>query len=142
MPTFYHIHRGTKVENLNKKFRKGYPLFFSTKNSFWYNIEREISKDYGGYVIYKIYIPSSFFSYSFKPRSRNKIVKVTDDNLDKYKELKINTKGHLGFIKAMKKRNIIGIEANYCSDKDYCREGYIWQKPRNIKISCVKVVKL
>ena len=82
MPTFYHIHRGTNDANLNKNFIDGKLLYFSKKNSLWHNMERDIGcAQYGGYVEYKIVIPSSYYTTSFKPTSSNKIVKLTKDNM-------------------------------------------------------------
>jgi hypothetical protein len=52
MPYYYHIHRGIKPCSLDNKFIENRPLFFSKKNSDWYNIEKEVSKEYGGYRMY------------------------------------------------------------------------------------------
>ena len=149
MPIYYHISRGLKSPNLEKKFKKNVCLFFSKKNSSWYCLEKKISKDYGGYIEYKIYIPSSRFTNSFNPRKKNMIVKISKININKYKKIltiEYNNNRNL-FIKDMKKKNIIGIDAN--TDLLYDLgfpfsgpEGFIWSKPNDIKIEQIKCVKL
>ena len=73
MPKYYQIHRGLKTSDVENKFIKNKPFFFSKKNSRWYNVEKQISEDYGGYIIYEIYIPNNIFTLSFTPRTKNKI---------------------------------------------------------------------
>ena len=55
-------------------------------------------------------------------------------------------KGNLPFIEEMKKRNIIGIDATIEHKDMYLAgmppEGYIWEKPSDIKIKLVEIVKL
>lgn len=139
MPIYYHINRGKN--NLNKKFIDNKPLFFSKHKSFWYNFEKEISKDLNGYIEYKIFIPKSLFTYSFNPRTKNKIVKITKHNIHEYQCLKEKYRGHNNFIKEMNKRNIIGIDATIKLDyKKYKLEtehpeGYIWKKLPEITIT-------
>ena len=147
MPYYYHIHRGIEPSELENKFIKNKALFFSRKNSGWYNIEKNISKDYGGYRIYEIYIPSSRFSFSFNPKRKGKIVKITKDKINEYKDLhnKNGLYSHNLFFDTMKKRGIIGIDATL-EDKDLYitgpPEGYIWKKPKDIKIKLINIVKL
>ena len=143
MSRYCHIHRGITPSGLEKKFIKNFPLFFSKKNSSWYNIEKDISKDYNGYRMYEIYIPKNRYTISFNPRIAGKIVKVTADNINEYHNLKKEYIGHINFIEEMKKRNIIGIDATL-EHKDIIRapEGYIWQKPRDIKIKLIEIKKL
>ena len=142
MPYYYHIHRGIKPCSLDNKFIKNRPLFFSKKNSIWYNIEKEISKDYGGYRMYEIYIPRTYFTLSFNPKTKNKILKITPDNIKEYNELY----PHFPFINNMKKSNIIGIDATQDLNGLYSMgtppEGYIWKKPKDIKIKLIEIVKL
>lgn len=146
MPKYYSIHRGITISEIENKFIKNKPFFFSKKNSFWYNIEKEISVDYGGYIIYEIYIPNNLFTSSFKPRTKNKIIKVTKQNINEYKKLKEIYGGHTNFIKEMKKNNIIGVDANssiiYKHKNLSHPEGYLWEKPDSIKIKRIKIVKL
>ena len=140
MPYYYHIHRGIKPCSLDNKFIENKPLFFSKKNSIWYNIEKEVSKDYGGYRMYEIYIPSSRFTLSFNPKTKDKIVKITPDNIKEYHV-------HYPIFDNMKKRNIIGIDAtlqdlNGLYPQGTPPEGYIWKKPKDIKIKLINIVKL
>ena len=124
MPKYYHIHRGITSSDIEKKFIKNKPLFFSKKNSGWYNIEKEISKDYNGYRIYEIYIPNNRYTLSFNPITVGKIVKITTDNINEY--IQLIKKGN--FIEEMKKRNIIGIDATIEHKDAYITgppEGYI-----------------
>tara|TARA_Y100000768_G_C23389486_1_gene412229 strand:- start:51 stop:491 length:441 start_codon:yes stop_codon:yes gene_type:complete len=144
MPVYYHIHRGTSNSKLDKKFIKNKPLYFSKKNSFWYRVELEISKDeeYNGYSIYKITIPEKLFTYSFNPRTKTpKIIKINKHNTDKYVKRDFN-------IEELKKKNIIGIDANLPTSKEnihktlkYPPEGYIWELHKDIKIEKIAFVK-
>ncbi len=146
MPKYYQIHRGLKTSDVENKFIKNKPFFFSKKNSRWYNVEKQISEDYGGYIIYEIYIPNNIFTLSFTPRTKNKIVRITRQNINEYKKLIKTYKGRNNFIKEMNKRNIIGIDAT--SEFIYKHktlpppEGYLWQKPKSLKIKMIKIVKL
>jgi hypothetical protein len=151
MPKYYHIHRGTAPSELEKGFTKNRPLFFSKKNSRWYDIEQNISKDYGGYRMYEIYIPKTRFTTSFNPKTAGKIVKITKNNIKEYFQLRDNYKGNNSYIDELKIRNIIGVDATLehkDKDKDKDKdnygppEGYVWQKPADIKIKLVEVVKL
>ena len=59
MPTYYHIHRGLNPSYLENKFidiDEAYNniLFTAKENTLWHNMERAISKDYGGYNEYSI----------------------------------------------------------------------------------------
>ena len=47
MPKYYHVHRGIKPSELENNFIKNQSLFFSKKISGCYNMEKDISKDYG-----------------------------------------------------------------------------------------------
>ena len=146
MPTYYQIHRGIISSEVENRFIKNRPFFFSKKNSFWYNIEKEISKDYGGYIIYEIYIPKHLFTKSFNPRNKNKIVKITKQNINEYKKLKKTYKGYNNFIREMNKRNIIGIDATstfiYKHTSLSPPEGYLRKKTKNIKIKKTSTIIL
>jgi hypothetical protein len=146
MVKYYHIHRGINKSNIEKSFINNKPFFFSRKNSFFYNFEVNISEEYNGYRLYEIYIPNTLFTTSFNPKSKNKIVKVRKHNLEKYIELKEKYKGHDKFIVEMNKRNIIGIDYNIkkwnYKDTYGPPEGYIWSKPNDIIITCIKTVNL
>ena len=78
MPIFYHIHRSIKPSELENNLTEGYPLYFSKKNSGWYNMEKHLGiTDYGGYIIYKINIPNNCFTESFHKNAKYKILKLT-----------------------------------------------------------------
>lgn len=81
MTIFYHIHRGT-----NKiKLKRNKTTFMSKKNSFWYNMEKEIgNSNYGGVVEYKINIPSKRFTTSLNPNDKTKIVMLFNDNIEEF----------------------------------------------------------
>ena len=146
MPKYYHIHKGLNKSTLEKQFIQNTPLYFSKKNSSWYQIEQDISKDYGGFQIYEIYIPSNRFTNSFNPKTPNKIVKITKDNIKEYIDLREKYKGSSYFIEEMKKRKIIGIDATIEDKLMYGiygpPEGYIWQKSNDIKIKFITIHKL
>nr|QBK88762.1 MAG: hypothetical protein LCMiAC01_04440 [Mimivirus LCMiAC01] len=143
MPKYYHIHRSPKPSKIETKLKQNQTLYFSRKNSFWYNVEQRIGKEYyGGYIIYEINIPKILFTTSFNP-IKNKIVKITKKNINEYKKLTKQYKGSINFIKEMKKRNIIGIDATskFISKHRSLNppEGYIWKFPNTIKIKKIKV---
>lgn len=141
MPIFYHIHIG--VDNPHfEKFEKNRPLYFSRKNSRWYRNWKSVGEDYGGHLEYKISFPRTLYTTSFNPRSKNKIVKITKENIKEYKNLKKKYRG-VKFIEEMNKRNIIGID---CTPKWTFKhnsllisvmEGYFWKKVKEIKIEKV-----
>jgi len=84
MPYFYHISRGTKQNLLYTVFINGESLFFSKKDSFWYNIERQIGMNhFEGYKLYEIFIPSNAYTKSFNPRTPT-IIKITKNTLKEY----------------------------------------------------------
>lgn len=155
MVKYYHVHRSKKKSKIEKKFQNDKQLYFSKKDSAWYEIEKNIGLDnFGGYIIYEIDIPKRFFTYSFNPTSKNKIVKVNDDNLEEFLRLKSENIGSIKFIEEMKRRNLIGVDSTYVDlDKigNYAKEhkielflvtpfeGYIWKKTNGIKISVYKV---
>ena len=128
------------ILTLKQNLKKNSPLYFSKKNSRWYYIWKDISKDYGGYIEYKISFPRTLYTTSFNPRIKNKIVKITKENIQEYKYLKKKYKGHINFIKEMNKRNIIGIDATskfiikYVALLRSPPEGFIWKFPKTIKI--------
>ena len=146
MPKYYHIHRGTEPSTLEKKFIKNIPLFFSKKNSNWYNMEIEISTNYfDGYRIYEISIPSNKYTFSFNSTSVDKIVKITPYNINNYILLLHSFNSRNNFIKEMKKRNIIGIDCTIEHKDAFIYgppEGYIWKKPSDIKIKLISIIKL
>lgn len=144
MPKYYHIVRGKKSSGVDKKFINGKPLYFSKKDVGWNSIEKEISRDYGGYHEYEIFIPPKIYTTSFNPTSKNKIVKISTKNAKEYYDLRKKYGGSFQFIEEMKKRNIIGIDAT--SDIMYKYmwggppEGFIWKKISGIKICHVDYV--
>ena len=149
MPKYYHIHRGIEPSELENKFIKNQPLFFSKYNSIWYNSEKSISYEYGGRSIYQIYIPKKRFTFSFDLNKKRKIVKITKDNIKEYIELRKKFLGHSRFIEEMNKRNIIGVDATDESIYDQFKfgdpeggEGYIWiSKDIRIKLIERKIYK-
>lgn len=141
MPKFYHVHSSVEASAIEKNKITGQYLYFSKKDSYFYNSWITLSKnEYGGYIIYEIYIPSNMFTTSFNPRTKNKIVKITRENIVEYKKLRKIYKGQEIFRKEMDSRGIIGID---CTDKFTHKhqsvgfptmEGHIWRFPRSIKI--------
>lgn len=145
MPKFYHIHRGIESSSLEKKFIKNSILFFSKKNSGWYNIEKDISINYNGYRVYEIYIPKTRYTFTFNPRTSGKIVKITVENIGEYIKLKNKYKNYNTFIKEMQKRNIIGIDATIEHIDAYITgppEGYIWKKSIDVTIRLIETIFL
>lgn len=142
MTKYYHIHRGIQKSNLENGFENNRGIFFfSKKDSFWYRLEINISKDYGGYIIYEICIPKNRFTTSFNPRSK-KIVKITKKNIKEYKKLQDNRRRD-----HFMNENIIGFDLNtkFIEDRRWkyiTPEGFIWEKPNDITIKKIKTVKL
>lgn len=152
MPVYYHIHRSIKKSNIENNFKEGQMLYFSKKNSFWYNIEKNIALDgYNGYSEYKITIPQKYFTYSLNPKSKNKILKLTPKNIEKFIKL------HLNLLKSKKSlrdyfinKKFIGIDATNENLYDfysklkieaqlYPPQGWITKKYKDIIIEKVDV---
>ena len=119
MPVYYHISFETKY-NIHKNFSKNLNnkklLFFSKKNSFWYNLWKS---DGTSYALYKITIPEKLYTTSFNPRKK-KIVRITKDNVDEFIRLDSQLGNNkLRNIEFLRKRNIIGIDANTEIVKNY-----------------------
>src|SRR5258706_13129904 len=121
---FYHIHCSTKKLDIENGFIENMALFFSKKNSDWFNIEKQLGKKgYGGYIIYEVNIPKILIEYDFKPKESPKIVKIIDVfNLDIYTELMSKSRKNL--IEEMNKRNIIGIDATNLPNQVYSDDKY------------------
>ena len=137
MPKYYHVHRGIKPSNLENKFIENQSLFFSKKKSGWYIMEKDISKDYGGYRIYEIYIPASRFTTSFTPTKKNKIFKVTKNNVEEYTKLFKSGKMY----QLMKTYGMIGIDGTFVEIYGP-GEGFIKKKTTDIIIKLVDIIKL
>jgi hypothetical protein len=135
MPTHYHVHTNKIQNDVINNFIKDKPLFFSRMNSWYYETYKSAWKES---IIYKIYIPLSRYTTSFNPRCKNKIVRVTLQNVDEYKYIRKKYKGHSNFIKEMNKRGIIGIDSTDIKLNRYPTlrplEGYFWSKPNDIII--------
>jgi hypothetical protein len=91
-------------------------LWFSKKNSGWYNFWKLVGEDVESYAIYKIIIPEKLFTTSFHPRS-NKILRITDKNMKEFLKLKMDDKYiYAGAFKTryafLKKNNMIGLDLN------------------------------
>jgi len=155
MPTYYHISLGEEniINNLSINnnclniFRKSRSLHYSKKNSYWYNIWKDIGKNViKSYTVYKITIPPDIYTDSFNPTSK-KIVRITSKNIDKYKELR--TKKLLKNYSYMRTNNIIGIDLNtkyvYKNEEEINNldgspityEGWLFELNNNIK--CQKI---
>ena len=76
MPIYYHIHRSMKKSPIENNFKEGKMLFFSKKNSFWHNFEKDVGLDWGGYSEYKITIPQKYFTYSLNPQKKKQNIKI------------------------------------------------------------------
>lgn len=143
MPKFYHIQRGfDKILDLgfidnNEENRNG--LFFSKKESLWYNIiTNDSSKEYGGYKIYEISFPSKLYTLSFYPTTP-KIIRITNENRKEYMQL-IKSRQ---FYKIYKNPNVLGFDVTnfrfHGMYYDFSEEGIIKRLNSNIKI-CLKEV--
>ena len=153
MAIFYHIHRSTKSSTLENGLIEEHALFFSKKNSFWFNIEKQIGiENFGGYIIYKINIPDNCFTQSFHKNAKYKILKLTKKNINKYLQFVNKLKGKnlltgsIRLIDELKKRNYIGVDAtslNMTYNKSpHHLEGFIWNFTKcKIKIKKIKTVK-
>ncbi len=136
MLTYYHVHTNIIDSDVINKFIKDTPLFFSKKNSWYYETYKSAWKES---IIYKIHIPLSRYTTSFNPRYKNKIVKITMQNVNEYKYLRKKYKGHYNFIKEMNMRGVIGIDSTNIKLNRYPTlrplEGYFWRKPFDIIIT-------
>lgn len=158
MPKYYYIHRSIKKSNIENNFKDGKMLFFSKKNSFWYNFEKTIGLDMGGYSEYEISIPQKYFTYSLKPQKKTKILKLTPKNIEEFIKLHKNIENKYSTPMALRdeyiNKNFIGIDATnkqleylykklkYNPDSQLDRgQGWITQKLKDITIKKVKVVK-
>ena len=160
MPKYYHIHRSIKRSNIENNFKDGKMLFFSKKNSFWYNFEKTIGLEdgYGGYSEYEISIPQKYFTYSLKPQKKNKILKLTPKNIEDFIRLHKNIENKYNSPKVLRdeyiNKNFIGIDATnkqlqnlykklkYDPDPQLDRgQGWITIKLKDITIKKVNVVK-
>jgi hypothetical protein len=55
---------------------------------FWYDFEKTVAlQSFDGYSEYKITIPQKYFTYSLKPRTKNKILKLTPKNIKEFIKL-------------------------------------------------------
>ena len=131
-------------------------MFFSKKNSFWYDFEKTVAlQSFDGYSEYKITIPQKYFTYSLKPRTQNKILKLTPKNIKEFIKLheKYENKG-LSIKKNYINKNFIGIDATHKKLRNLYKKlnydpdsqldppaGWITQKFKDITIQKVKVVK-
>lgn len=149
MVKFYHIHRGTMPSTIEQLFISNHLLFFSKKNSDWYNIEKEIGLDnYGGYITYEIDIPQKFFTNSLHPKGNHKILKINRNNIHKYKLFRKNNPFP---IESLKENNIIGIDLTdekiwkFLSTKPIfllnSLEGCLWNISDEIKIQKIETIK-
>lgn len=158
MPIYYHIHRSIKKSNIENNFKEGQALFFSKKKSFWYDVEKDISLSrYNGYSEYKITIPQKYFTYSLNPKSKNKILKLTPKNIEKFIKLHLNLlKSKKSLIHDFINKKFIGMDATnediydfYCKLKLerqlqleaqlYPPQGYIKKKYKDILIEKIDV---
>ena len=76
MPIYYHIHRSMEKSAIENNFKEGKRLFFSKKNSFWHNFEKDVGLDWGGYSEYKITIPQKYFYIFFKTTKKKQNIKI------------------------------------------------------------------
>lgn len=136
MTKFYYIHHGLNNNFLNTIFNNDGVLFFSKKNTIWYQYQIKISEKY---QIYEIDIDPELFTYSLNPKSK-KIVKINKTNINEYLLLKkkfLNNKNEL------KKRNIIGFDLSNkeLKTKNFDQpDCYIIEKNENIKIKLIETV--
>ena len=153
MPIYYHIHRSMEKSLIENNFKEGKQLFFSKKNSFWHNFEKDVGLDWGGYSEYKITIPQKYFTYSLNPRKKNKILKLTPKNIKGF--IKLHEKyTDKNLVVEYINKNFIGIDATHKKLRDLYKKlkydphinldppaGWITQKFKDITIQKVKVVK-
>lgn len=107
MPIYYHIHRGRDPI----VFDKNHEMFMSKKNSFWYNIEKEMSN--GEYLEYKITIPQNRFTISLNPRDKTKILKLNKENIKEYRKLYPNRDDERNNFGGVDATNIRPYKLNY-----------------------------
>jgi hypothetical protein len=129
----------------------------SKKNSIWYIDWIGLGRnEFGGYKIYEITIPKELFTTSLHPKGKNRVLKITKNNIEEYKKLMRRcweTEGIVnGFnylVIVLNKRNIIGVDATSKFIKKHVAprlifhsEAYIWQKPSQIKIKKIETVAI
>jgi hypothetical protein len=132
MTKFYFIYSDN---NINTIFNNDNILFFSKKNTIWYEHQIKIAEKYNSYQIYEIEIEPELFTYSLNPKTK-KVVKINKNNMNEYLLLKkefLNNK----FKDELKKRNIIGFDISNkeLKNKDFDKpDCYIIEKNDKIRI--------
>ena len=121
-------------------------IIYVQKNSSWYKIEKDISKqnEYRGYSMYEIIIPKELFTTSLYPNGKNRVLKITKNNIKEYKKLKLSD----NFYSILTGRNIIGVDVTSKFIYKHISvdgtinppEAFIWQKPSQIKIKKIETV--
>jgi len=118
MSVYYHISLGEEIvirNELNNNnslniFRKSRSLHFTKKNSYWYNIWKDIGENViKSYTIYKLTIPSCLFTDNFNP-NKKKLVRINGKNVEDYKKLR--DKKLIKNYAYMRNNNVIGIDMN------------------------------
>ncbi len=154
MQVYYHISLGEEIvirNELNNNqlniFRKSRSLHFTKKDSYWYNIWKDIGENViKSYTIYQLTIPSCLFTDSFNPNNK-KLVRITGKNVEDYKKLR--DKKLLKNYAYMRNNNVIGIDmnthyvynnteqVNNSSGSNITYEGWLFELHNDIK--CEKV---
>ena len=118
MPIYYHIHRSMEKSAIENNFKEGKRFFFSKKNSFWHDFEKTVAlQSFDGYSEYKITIPQKYFTYSLKPRTKNKILKLTPKNIKEF--IKLHEKyTDKNLVNEYINKNFIGIDATHKKLRD------------------------
>lgn len=141
MTKFYFIYSDNNNNLTNIIFNNDNILFFSKKNTIWYEHQIKIAEKYNSYQIYEVEIAPELFTYSLNPKTK-KVVKINKNNIDEYLLLKKEFLNN-NFKKELKKRNIIGFDIsnkelkNKNFDQPDC---YIIEKNENIQIKLIKTI--
>ena len=102
-----------RLDKLETYYDNTKNVFFTHKHAFWNDVEKDIGlKNYNGYREYELYIDDNLFTESLNPRSNNKILKITKNNIRKVNKLFKNCK-RPEIRDILLTRNIIGIDNHY-----------------------------
>lgn len=85
----FHIHLGKKPSRLEKGFKEGRELWYTTETEGgWLHQWSEIGLDqYGGYTLYEVDIPESSLTHSLENSDPTKILVIRRSNLEDFKKV-------------------------------------------------------
>ena len=128
MDNLYILEYGLSPPEIKLELHDGMPLRFFTKDQFGYYMFKGFNTKYGGFRQLKITIPKKLYTTSLNPKGQNRILKITKDNIDKYKEfIKNYLSNDPTLYKYISKKNIIGLVDMRFGEEHV--NGKLWEFP-------------